>query len=173
MVSTDYGDYPSTLQTWTYGATSYYNVQAQCSSGYASLGCYRDTRDRFFQYKSSSNNPGLDACAQECMSKGYAYMAYQNGNECWCGSTGEDYTKFGSSSACSNGLGGSWAGDVYHLVGNGCNTPRPTEAASKCSKIQAGLSCITSDNVVDVVFVLDSSSSISQSDYAQYKTACA
>jgi len=174
MTGSDYGDYPSNMRTWIYDSSrSYPNVEAQCSSGYGHLGCYRDTRDRMFSFKSSDNEQSLDGCATECMSKGYQLMAYQDGRECWCAHAGTDYSKYGTTSGCSNGKGGSWAADVYHLAGDGCNTPQPTQAAERCSSVQAGLNCITSDNVVDMVFVLDSSSSISAEDYRRYKEACA
>jgi len=81
------------------------------------LGCWTDDRNRFFD-KVMDKNLGLDGCEAACISAGsqYVYMAYEYNSECYCGTTGDNYKVIGESTLCSDGVGGSWSGDVYQIV---------------------------------------------------------
>jgi hypothetical protein len=49
---------------------------------------------------------------------GYKVFSVQHGNQCFSGPHAEKtYNKYGSSNKCSNGVGGSWANDVYSFPG--------------------------------------------------------
>lgn len=98
---------------------------------YTELGCYRDSRDRLFQYRHDDLNLGLAQCANMCFTGNYAYMGYEDGKECFCGLSTEAYTKHGTSSSCrtdenGNGIGGSWSMTVYK-VSSQLETAAPTQ----------------------------------------------
>jgi len=42
-------------------------------------------------------------------------MSYQYQKDCFCGTAGDDHEKYGKSTGCANGLGGTWAADVYQI----------------------------------------------------------
>ncbi len=59
----------------------------------------------------------LEDCKQEAAFRGYTVFGIQNGVECWSGpNAANTYDKYGTSTACTNGLGGPWANDVYRIT---------------------------------------------------------
>ena len=59
---------------------------------------------------------GFQGCSERAKSMGYSVFAIQNGGECWTTSNAKaTYQKYGRSSNCKNGAGGSWANDVYEI----------------------------------------------------------
>jgi len=95
------------------------------------LGCWTNDKSRFFSKKIAENKLGLDGCQTACIAAGsqYVFMAYEYKSECYCGLLSENYKKVGSSSACIDGQGGSWAASVYQ-VATIAATPAPTDAVT-------------------------------------------
>ena len=100
------------------------------SSGYETIGCYKDTGNRAIPIIEGSD-PVLDGsygsrknaiakCAVAAMRKGYSMFAVQNGGHCQASATApQTFDKHGKSTACrSDGEGGSWANQVYVIKGN-------------------------------------------------------
>jgi hypothetical protein len=94
--------------------------------GYKSLGCFTDKADRaipkhlWTEIFSIFTSPAaiIRKCSVLAEKDGYKVFGVQNGNQCFSGSDAEKtYNKYGSSSKCSNGVGGSWANDVYSFPG--------------------------------------------------------
>ena len=98
-------------------------------SGYESIGCYRDTRNRAIlplEGKDSildgrywtRKNP-IAKCAAAARRAGYSMFAVQNGGWCAASATaGKTFDKYGKSTACgSDGEGGPWANQVYVIKG--------------------------------------------------------
>ena len=93
---------------------------------YKSLGCWKDTgsravptlegKDARLTGSSSSRDYAIHLCYEAAEAKGYHVFVVQNG---WCGGMrgSERYQKFGKSTNCRNGKGGSWANDVYQIGG--------------------------------------------------------
>ena len=81
------------------------------------LGCYKDTRNRAMPVSLPRGSNLLQDCKQAAAFRGYTVFGIQNGVECWSGPNAPStYSKYGSSTACSNGLGGPWANDVYQIT---------------------------------------------------------
>ena len=80
------------------------------------LGCYIDTNNRAVPdnvYFDSSTNTH-DKCFQHCRSHNQRYVAMQNGQDCWCGSNGVAYGKYGQVPEAE------------------CDVPCPGEASKTC-----------------------------------------
>eukprot|EP00903_Cladosiphon_okamuranus_P008213 g7906.t1 len=73
-------------------------------------GCYTDKRnDRIMTLEEKRNDMTSQVCAGMCA--GSPAFATQNGNECWCGSTG--YARHGTSTGCTKAC----AGDAAEICG--------------------------------------------------------
>merc|ERR1712194_917996 len=82
-----------------------------------------------FKFREERGDEDLDKCANYCFEQNYKYHGHQYQSECWCGSESEDYTIFGASSTCpENGLGASYAMNVYLILRPG-DTSEPTTSA--------------------------------------------
>ncbi|XP_048587809.1 EGF-containing fibulin-like extracellular matrix protein 1 [Nematostella vectensis] len=82
----------------------------------AHLGCYKDTNDRAID----GQVRGVDSflgCFHYASSRDYSVFAMQYRTQCFTGPLAHvTYSKYGPSSACNNGTGGTWANDVYSIV---------------------------------------------------------
>ena len=99
------------------------------SSGYETIGCYKDTSNRAINtlegkdaildgsYRSRKNP--IAKCAVAAMRKGYNFFAVQHGGWCAASATAEHtFDKHGKSTSCkSDGEGGAWANQVYVIKG--------------------------------------------------------
>ncbi|XP_066915183.1 uncharacterized protein [Clytia hemisphaerica] len=76
-------------------------------------------------YKTRSDP--LQKCAEAALDKGLKLFAIQNGGQCFGGKTGESrYNVYGTSDQCKeDGLGGSWANEVYSYRDDG--VPKETK----------------------------------------------
>jgi len=83
-------------------------------------GCYTDTSDRALRtYKGRSYT--IQTCSDAC--SGYTYFSIQDGDQCFCENDWLHATKYGVSTGCNrNGLGGSWANNIY-VRHNDANIP--------------------------------------------------
>ena len=90
------------------------NLQGQCS-----LGCWKDGKTRAIAGgKRLDSGEPIGDCYNFAKKKGYLVFAVQNGKECFTAEDAhETFTKYGKSTNCNNGQGGSWALNVY-LVSN-------------------------------------------------------
>lgn len=85
------------------------------------LGCFQDNRTRAMpeelrNWRSDQSN-AVRKCAQTAKSAGYLVFGVQYGGECWSGPLAHvTYKKYGTSTRCVSGTGGSWAQDVYRIV---------------------------------------------------------
>ena len=102
------------------------------SSGYETVGCYKDTANRAIQILegkdpvldgsySSRKNP-IAKCAVAAMRAGHSMFAVQNGGQCFGSATApQTFDKYGKSTACKlDGEGGFWANQVY-VIGGKCS----------------------------------------------------
>ncbi|CAM9456557.1 unnamed protein product, partial [Ectocarpus sp. 13 AM-2016] len=91
-------------------------------TSYTFEGCYVDERNRALDdfFRSDKMTPEL--CFGYCGQNGYAYMGLQYGNECYCGSLGDEEKhvqygpgdcKFLCAGDDSFNCGGMWASDLY------------------------------------------------------------
>ena len=81
------------------------------------LGCYKDTSNRAMPVSLPRGSNLLQDCKQAAAFRGYTVFGIQNRVECWSGPNAPNtYNKYGSSTVCRNGLGGSWANDVYQIT---------------------------------------------------------
>ncbi|XP_031575055.1 uncharacterized protein LOC116308716 [Actinia tenebrosa] len=96
---------------------------------YKHLGCYTDKAARaipkhLWTYIFTSPGGVIKKCADLAEFNGYKVFGVQYGKQCFSGPSAEKtYDQYGSSSQCSNGVGGSWANDVYAFpeeYHNGC-----------------------------------------------------
>ncbi|CAM9785109.1 unnamed protein product, partial [Ectocarpus sp. 12 AP-2014] len=101
------------------------DVERQLQSTYTSYtfeGCYVDERNRALDdfFRSDKMTPEL--CFGYCGQNGYAYMGLQYGNECYCGSLGDEekHVQYGPGDCnflCAGddsfNCGGMWAFDLY------------------------------------------------------------
>ena len=94
---------------------------------FTSLGCWKDTRNRAIPHLERTD-PGItgnyqkrkDAitkCMQVAKERGMAIFAVQNGGRCAGDNVLSGYKKYGRASNCKDGKGGSWANDVYRIIG--------------------------------------------------------
>ena len=99
------------------------------SSGYDTIGCYKDTGNRAIKTLEGTD-PILDGsypsrknpiakCAVAAMRAGHSMFAVQNGGWCAASATAPNtFDKYGKSTACqSDGEGGGWANQVYVIKG--------------------------------------------------------
>ena len=57
----------------------------------------------------------LDQCEDTCRNMNSVYFGFEYQIECFCSSAGESYSIYGESTDCTNGMGGSYAMDVYEI----------------------------------------------------------
>ncbi|XP_020898971.1 uncharacterized protein LOC114574204 [Exaiptasia diaphana] len=82
---------------------------------YTRLGCFKDTLFRAMSEK-LGNVGSVDECAKLVQKKGYSTFGVQAGRECFSkADAANKYKVFGASAACRNGMGGTWANDVYQF----------------------------------------------------------
>ncbi|XP_078355587.1 adhesion G-protein coupled receptor G6-like [Oculina patagonica] len=63
------------------------------------------------------DSQAVQKCALAAEKARYSVFGVQNAGECWSGPQAHlTYKKYGSSTRCVNGIGGSWAQDVYTFV---------------------------------------------------------
>jgi len=61
-----------------------------------------------------NRNDSIGLCYDDAIAQGYTMFGVQFGGECWSGDKIElTYSKYGGTSRCKNGVGGSWANDAY------------------------------------------------------------
>ncbi|XP_066277912.1 collagen alpha-1(XXVI) chain-like [Branchiostoma lanceolatum] len=96
------------------------------TGGYTSLGCWKDKPD-FAMQKLEKKDPRLDGnfwvrknaiekCHQVARSRGLTLFAVQKNGQCFGAPGGNNYKKYGPSTACRpNGEGGPWANEVYQI----------------------------------------------------------
>ncbi|KAI8494559.1 hypothetical protein Bbelb_277850 [Branchiostoma belcheri] len=94
---------------------------------YHSLGCWKDHSSRAIptlegldsrlegSYRTRSN--AVEKCYQAAKSRSFAVFAVQHGGQCYGSADGHNtYFKYGRSTACQAGDGGTWANDVYRIT---------------------------------------------------------
>ena len=93
------------------------------------MGCFQDRPARAIapleghdpildgNYQHRSN--AVEKCYQAAKKRGFSVFAVQNGGWCAASATAQiTFNKYGRSSACvSDGEGGPWANQVYHIRG--------------------------------------------------------
>ncbi|CAM9201303.1 unnamed protein product, partial [Ectocarpus fasciculatus] len=101
------------------------NVERQLQSTYTSYtfeGCYVDDTNRALDDFFQSDEMTPELCFGYCRNNGYAYMGLQYGNECYCGSLGDEekHVRYGPGDCnflCAGddsfNCGGMWAFDLY------------------------------------------------------------
>ena len=96
------------------------------------LGCWRDEKYKVIAGGQKFGRVTVASCREYAETRGWTVFAMQDGNQCYTAfNAGETYQNFGKSDGCrSNGLGGSWANNVYEIVAN---------------QIQTGIKAIRSD----------------------------
>lgn len=84
---------------------------------YYHVGCYKDKSARAIPKNLGvwrNDNKLIEKCAQAAKRAGYSAFAVQFKSECWSGPLAHmTYSIYGTSSGCLNGVGGTWAQDVY------------------------------------------------------------
>lgn len=84
---------------------------------YYHVGCYKDKSARAIPKNLGvwrNNNKLIEKCAHAAKQAGYSAFAVQFKSECWSGPRAHmTYSIYGTSSGCLNGVGGTWAQDVY------------------------------------------------------------
>ena len=86
-------------------------------TAYQHLGCFQDTSDRALSTMMTDHHGyySVELCFNACNDAHYQYFALQTGNQCFCDNSYANATRYGPSSACSGGTGGSWAFDLYEI----------------------------------------------------------
>lgn len=88
------------------------------SSGWSSLGCYKDTfpsNSRTLRNQVSTDGDlTIDSCRTLCSTKGYSYSGVEDGRECWC----DDSIQSPSSNS--------------EVALSDCNKPCPGDATQQC-----------------------------------------
>ncbi|XP_035693285.1 uncharacterized protein LOC118427555 [Branchiostoma floridae] len=92
------------------------------------LGCWEDQYDRAISMMEGTD-PRLDGhsyllrtdpikkCYQVAKDRGYKVFAVQDSGQCFSSATAADtYRKYGPSTGCAEGEGGSWSNDVYEII---------------------------------------------------------
>ena len=83
------------------------------------MGCWKDTGDRAVANHISNYDTTtvVDNCHDIAATSGNSVFAVQATVQCFTAADAEaTYQKYGQSSDCHNGVGGSWANDVYKIV---------------------------------------------------------
>lgn len=84
---------------------------------YYHVGCYKDKSVRAIPKSLGvwrNDSKVIEKCAQAAKQGGYSAFAVQFKSECWSGPLAHmTYSIYGTSSGCLNGVGGTWAQDVY------------------------------------------------------------
>ncbi|KAL5254789.1 hypothetical protein ACHWQZ_G014288 [Mnemiopsis leidyi] len=99
-------------------AQNVYKVACEDDCSPKSLGCWTDTGDRAIAggIRLNSNDPIKD-CYNYAREQGFSVFAVQYNTECFtAANAAETYDKYGGSSGCSNGRGGTWAQNVYKIA---------------------------------------------------------
>jgi hypothetical protein len=89
---------------------------AKCE--YKHVGCFKDTGNRAISGGFVVYDPSvvIRKCSERAKQKGNGFFAVQYNRECFTShDAGRTYFKYGSSSGCRNGRGGSWAMNVYRF----------------------------------------------------------
>jgi hypothetical protein len=88
---------------------------------YRHIGCFKDAWDRAIPSLHTAFKKEIGAvksCADLSKKKGYTVFSVEFGGECYSGPNAEQtYDKYGRASNCKDGVGGSWAADVYTFLG--------------------------------------------------------
>eukprot|EP01084_Bolivina_argentea_P122248 216647_1 len=79
--------------------------------GWSHIGCYKDFEPRALDDAYKGDAYSVSACSNACIN--YNYFSIQFETHCFCENTYEEATRYGTSEACNNGVGGSWANDLY------------------------------------------------------------
>ena len=99
------------------------------SSGYDTVGCYKDTANRAIQILEekdtildgsySSRKSPIVKCAVAAMRAGYSMFSVQKGGQCFGSATApKTFDKYGKSAVCkADGEGGFLANQVYVISG--------------------------------------------------------
>lgn len=88
------------------------------------IGCYKDGGKRAMPVRLAYTvNNLLESCTQAAIAQGYSVFGIQFNQECFSGPNAQHtYDKYGTSTHCSNGVGGSWSNDVYRVIRAGILT---------------------------------------------------
>lgn len=90
---------------------------------YKHIGCFADKAARaipkhMWTFIFESPGEKIRKCSEMAEKDGFRVFGVQYGGQCFSGpSADKTYNKYGESSHCSNGVGGSWANDVYAFPG--------------------------------------------------------
>ncbi|KAG9003868.1 hypothetical protein FRB90_011102 [Tulasnella sp. 427] len=124
---------------------------APSASGYAKVGCFRDSYNRVLPVSASAPDTTgrtVSSCFSQCFALGYAYAGLETGSECWCGDSihvsSDPGTKIDETSGCGmkctgdagSTCGGSWGLMVYYNQGldsGSCATASTSTATSTTS----------------------------------------
>ncbi|KAG8892909.1 hypothetical protein FRC01_013887, partial [Tulasnella sp. 417] len=90
------------------------------ASGYAQLGCFRDSFNRVLPVAGGSadtTSQSISKCQATCFAMGYAYAGLETGSECWCGDSIHVYSDSGSSLDAASGCGMQCTGDSTKTCG--------------------------------------------------------
>jgi len=96
------------------------------NAAYSSLGCWKDTAKRAIQVIEGTTAwlkgnyrhrmHAIRKCYRAARRKGFKVFAIQNGGQCLASNTaGKTYKKYGRSTACKRGKGGTLANNVYTI----------------------------------------------------------
>jgi len=105
-------------------------------STYQHVGCFNDRPDRAISGGRNNYSPHevIKRCYEKALNSGYSFFAVQADRECFTSINAErTYSKYGRTSGCRNGRGGSWRQDVYKIVSYehvGCFNDRSSRAIS-------------------------------------------
>ena len=83
---------------------------------YTLVGCYKDNVIRAISGVMTTYTPttAIEKCSKRAKKENNQFFAIQAGTQCFTSSNaGKTYAKYGKSTGCSNGRGGTWAMDVY------------------------------------------------------------
>ncbi|XP_015765053.1 PREDICTED: uncharacterized protein LOC107343965 [Acropora digitifera] len=125
------------------------------SGSYVSLGCWNDSiehslpllehSDPILEDSYQSRPNPLLKCGQVARRKGFVVFAIQRGGMCFGGPRAEiDYRKYGISRKCRDGLGGTYANNVYRLIDN--LEVKPTGSTDNITATTAGTPTPNSDS---------------------------
>ena len=86
---------------------------------YVNVGCFKDTSTRAISggHRNYNHDP-ITNCFNEAQKKGFKYFGVQYNTQCFTSNdAGVTYRKYGESNGCRNGRGGTWAMNVYKIIG--------------------------------------------------------
>ncbi|XP_078342480.1 uncharacterized protein LOC144628280 isoform X1 [Oculina patagonica] len=109
------------VNTGTFGKTGM-TSKSNCSASitpnsFYHIGCFNESYNRTMPIQLGNwrhDSQAVQKCALAAEKGGYSVFGVQNAGECWSGPQAHmTYKKYGSSTRCVNGTGGTWAQDVY------------------------------------------------------------